>query len=355
MTTFWWIVIIVTVLVIGSAAVYYTYFRRGRRGPASPEESYIEALRALLDGNNTLAFLKLKETVTYNSNNIDAYLRLAALLRQRGMYTKSLQLSSDLHLRETVSSSERAQILYNLATDYEYTKRYDSAEAILRQVSQISGQRAAAAQRLIGLYDKMSRWEDAFRSESDYLDSVKEKDKSSLAKYKLRIGSRLMEDGDFHKARIEFKEALKYDPMCTRAVVAIGEAYEKEGRLEDAVKSWRMIIDVNPKESDAVFEGLQRVLFELGQFGETENFYNKILEKDPDNFGALTGLATLSEKKGERQHAEELYLQILDAKPGYRPALIGLLKLYREQNKISEAAQVINRTVETLSTTDPQK
>lgn len=349
MSGYLWIIILV-VLTAVAGGVYYYYFRSGRKERVSPDESYIEALRALLDGNQTLAFLRLKETVTHDTTNIDAYLRLAALLRQRGMNQKALQLSNDLYLRENVSEAERVRILYNLAQDYESLEKYEAAERILKQISSMSGQKATATKKLINLYEKMGRWEEAYRAGEEYYGMSKIKDKSPLAKYKLKMGDRLMSDGEYHKARIEFKEALKLDPAYAEAVVRLGDAYEKEGRLEDAAKSWRMIIDVNAKKSELVFDRLQRVLFELGQFGEIEELYNRILERDKNNLSALAGLANLAEKKGDRQQAEEIYQQILDLDSHYRPALIGLLKLYREQNKFNEAAQVINRTVDTFST-----
>jgi lipopolysaccharide biosynthesis regulator YciM len=351
MTVFWWIVIVVA-LAAGGAGVAFYYMHGSKRERISPDESYVEALRALLDGNSTLAFLKLKETVTHDSNNIDAYLRLASLLRQRGMHSKSLQLSTDLNLRQTVGDADKARILYNLAEDYELNDELESAVRLLRQLSLMSGQRASASKRLVALYERLGRWEDAFKACSDYLDSSKNRDKAPLSKYKLRMGKELLENGEFHKARVEFKEALKLEPTCAGAVVGLGDAYEKEGQLEDAAKAWRKIIDVNPGKAELVFERLQKVLFELGQFGEIEDLYDKVLERDRGNLGALTGLASLSEKKGDRAQAETLYLQILEANPGYRPALVGLLRLYHEQNKFSEAAQVIDKTVETLIPVD---
>jgi lipopolysaccharide biosynthesis regulator YciM len=347
MTLFWWIVLIVLVAG-GAAGVVYLYFRSSMKERVEPDESYVQALRALLDGNHTLAFLKLKETVTHDSNNIDAYLRLASLLRQRGMHSKSLQLSADLNLRQTVSDAERARIMYSLAEDYELNGKLDAAEKVLKQLAQIGSQRGTASRRLVDLYEKLGRWEDALKACSDYLDATRNRDKSSLSKFRLHMGQDLLAQGEFHKARVEFKEALKLEPSCADAVVGLGDAYEKEGRLEDAAKAWRRIVDVNPRKAESVFSRLQKVLFELGQFGEMEDLYDQVLERDKENLGALTGLATLLEKKGDRAQAEATYLQILDSKPDYRPALVGLLRLYHEQNKFNEAAQVIDRTVEAL-------
>jgi lipopolysaccharide biosynthesis regulator YciM len=352
MTTFAWIIVAVVVVAAAAGGVYYYYFRGPLRDKVSPDDSYVEALKALLDGNHTLAFLKLKETVTHDSNNIDAYLRLAALLRQRGMHAKALQLGTDLGIRQNVSAAERVRILYNLAEDHLVADNAESAEGIYRQLLQMSGQKPTATQKLVELYERTGRWNDAFKASQNYLDLTGNRDKSSLSKYKIKIATNLVSDGEFHKARVEFKEALKLDKKCVEAVVGLGDAYEKENRTEDAVKAWRQIIDVAPEKAELVFERLRKSLFDLGQFGEIEELYVKVLERDNDNVAALTGLANLSEKKGDPAHAEDTYHRILEIKPDYAPAIVGLLKLYREEKRFGDAAQVIDRTVDSLLAVD---
>lgn len=347
MTTFWWIVILL-IVVAAAAAAYIYYVRRPFMEKPASDESYVEALRALLDGNQTLAFLKLKETVTSDSNNIDAYLRLVGLFRQRGMHSKALQLSTDLSLRQTISPPDKVRVLYSLADDHIASGKLEAAEGILQSLTHMSEQKSTATKKLVDLYERMQRWDDAYKTGQGLLNLTRERDKSSLAKYKLKVGEELMSDGEFHKARLEFKEALKLDHKSADAVLGLGDAYEKEGRLEDAVKAWRQIIDVSPTRAELVFGRLKKALFDLGRFGEIEDLYNKVLERDRDNLAALTGLATLAEKKGDTVLAVETYNQILETKPDYRPALAGLLKLYREEKKFGEAAQVIERTVETL-------
>lgn len=350
MTVLGWILLL---LFLSAAAIGgYYYLRRPQRRDDTPNQSYIDALRALLDGNHTLAFLKLKETVTTDSNNVDAYIRLAGLLRQRGMHSKSLQLSMDLSTRLNVDPVDRVKILYNLVEDHRANGKLEAAEHFLKELSHMPNQKGTASKMLVELYEKSERWEDAFKAGSDYLDATRNRDKSSLAKFKLRVAKKLLADGEHHKARVEYKEALKLDPACADAVVGLGDAYDQEARLEDAVKSWREIIEVNPRKAELVFGRLKKALFDLGQFGEIEDLYLKVIEKDKQNLAALTGLATLAEKKGETLQAEEIYLQVLDAKPDYRPALVGLLKLYREEKKYNEAAQVLSRTVETLHPAD---
>ncbi len=352
MTTFGWIVVAAIAIVVAAGGIYYYYFRRQLRDNVSPDGNYVEALRALLDGNQTLAFLKLKETVTHDSNNIDAYLRLAAILRQRGMHAKALQLSMDLSIRQNISAADRVRVLYNLAEDHVIAGKMEAAESIYKQLLLMSGQKPTATQKLVELYERMGRWNEAFKAAQNYLDLTDNRDKSSLCKYKMRIADELVASGEYHKARTEFKEALKLNKECAEAVVGLGDAYDKEGRTEDAVKAWRKIIDVAPEKAELVFERLRKALFDLGQFGEIEELYAKVLERDNDNVAALTGLANLSEKKGDPAQAEDTYHRILEIKPDYAPAIVGLLKLYREGKRFGEAAQVIDKTVDSILTVD---
>lgn len=339
------IVLLVLVIVALSGAIFYLY-RRNPKARLSPQETYMEALKALLNNDRSTAFLRLKETVMADTNNVDAYLRLAGLLRQRGNVKKSLQIDSDLNMRQNLTHYEHGEVLQALAEDYMALAQFDAAEKILNQLKDFPDRKHIALKKLVSLYSRKKDWRKAFQHQSELLKLQYIDDKSSLADLRFKHGVELMEQGQYHDARMEFKDALKYNPKLVEAVVAIGDSYDKEDKLVDAVKAWKQIIDVDPSRADIVFGRIQKVLFDLGQFSEMEDLYNQVLEKDVKNLHAILGLASLAEKRGESGLAEEYYNQALDIKSDYLPALLGLIRLYQNQQRTEDAARVINRTAE---------
>lgn len=71
-------------LLIVLALIVYLLYREYRRARTSRLPTYTEALMDLLDDRKDEALAKLKETVNADSENVDAYLRLAQLLTERG-------------------------------------------------------------------------------------------------------------------------------------------------------------------------------------------------------------------------------------------------------------------------------
>lgn len=341
-----WIVWILVICVIVLVAIIYYLFKRSPKVKLTPHETYLEALKALLNNDKTTAFLRLKETVLGDTGNVDAYLRLTALLRQKGNAKKALQIDSDLNLRQNLSHYERGEVLVSLAEDYLALSQYEAAEKILHHLKDFPDRKALSASRLVKLFTHKKDWRKAFEYQMEYLKLQDNEDKSSLAEFKLRRGNELQAEGKYHEARIEYKDALKYNPLLAEAVVAIGDSYEKQDKPAEAVKAWKRIVEVDASKAEMVFDRIQKLLFELGQYSEIEEFYHQVLEKDSKNLQAILGLASLAEKRGEQPLAEDFYNQALDIDSNYMPALLGLIRFYQRQQRTEEAAKIINRTAQ---------
>jgi lipopolysaccharide biosynthesis regulator YciM len=340
-----WILIIAVLALIG--IIFYLY-KSAPKVQLTPHETYLEALKALLNNDKAKAFLRLRETVMADTNNIDAYLRLTNLLREKGNAKKALQIDADLHLRQNLSQYEKAEVMFSLAEDYIQVSQFDAAEKVLQELKKYPDRKAAAASKLVKLFTRKKDWRRAVEHQEDYLKIQGIDDKSSLAELKLKHGDELRKNEKYHDARVEYRSALKFNPGLAEAVIAIGDSYEKEGKLENAVKSWKKIIEVDPSKAGEVFNRIQKVLFDLGQYSEIEDFYNQVLEKDPKNLQALLGLASMAEKRGEGAVAEDYYNQVLEINPEYMPALLGLIRFYQRQQRTDDAARVINQTAQTL-------
>ena len=73
------IILIFLALSVLAAVVFFLFFRKRPTRPASTAAAdYADALNLLLEGDNEAALRKLKESVSKNSQNIDAYLKMKA-------------------------------------------------------------------------------------------------------------------------------------------------------------------------------------------------------------------------------------------------------------------------------------
>jgi len=111
-----WALIIILLLV--ALIAIYPFIRDYVKRQKIPVASYTEALGLILDGKNAEAIEKLKETVNKDSNNIDAYLRLAELYTIKGDTERAAKIFERLTVRRNMSSKDEKKVYQNLADYY---------------------------------------------------------------------------------------------------------------------------------------------------------------------------------------------------------------------------------------------
>jgi len=172
-----------------------------------------------------------------------------------------------------------------------------------------------------------------------------------LALYKVFWGKAGADKNELHKARVAYKEALNYDETCIPAYIYLGEAYYRDGRSEDAVEYWKKLLDVVPSAGYLVFDKLEKTLFELGQYEEITEIYERVSNQNPKDIHALFSLANIYEKKGMVELAIEKYRQILDIDPHFLSAKLSVAKLYQEKGRTEKSIDLLDDLIENLPPT----
>jgi lipopolysaccharide biosynthesis regulator YciM len=252
-------------------------------------------------------------------------------------------------LRPNLSEAEKGMVLKSLAADYLEAADWDRAAKTLEDLYANEGHDLWAAEKLAQAYEKKKNWEKAAESYKEYLKLKGEKDVAPLAKYHLLAGREYAGQKEFHKARLEYKEALNCDPKLDIACLYIAESYQIEKRTEDAIEFWKKFLEAAPQLGFLAYPRLERAYFELGKFGEITEVYSAVLRKDPKNGHARLGLARILEKRGRVAQAMEEYASILEAQPDFPPARQALARLLLEQKRPSEALREIEYLFESQS------
>lgn len=342
---YWWI--LVPVVVAALIVVFLLVkFKRKKIKPA--QLLYIDGLKALLAGDVNLAFHKLKQVVSQDTKNVDAYLKLGDIFRKKKRFDKALRIHEELALRRSLSSEERVDIKKGLALDYIEAGNHSQAISNLKEILKINERDTWTLQFLLSEYEETGNWDEAFELRSKFSKHKTEKDNSVLALYKVFKGKELSSQGDYHKARLAYKEALNYDEKCVPAYIFLGDAYYGEQRLDEAVVYWKKLLQMVPSAGYLVFNKLEKTLFELGSFGEISEIYEQIYRENPKDSHALFALASLDEKKGRTEEAQLKYDQILEIDPSFLPARLSLIRLYQEANEIEKAKEMVEKLFEAL-------
>ena len=188
------------------AAAYLVYERYILKSHKPKSSAYVEALRDLLDGKQESAFTKLRQVVTEDAGNLDAYLRLGRILREHNQAERALQVHKDLTLRPDLTTADRVAILREIAADCLALDDVKTVEAALREQISLNPSDYWAHTQLLSLQEKARKWDDAYDTAVEILKLESNKSKKPLARYKFEAGRQLFRKRDHHKARVLFKE-----------------------------------------------------------------------------------------------------------------------------------------------------
>ena len=78
---------------------------------------------------------------------------------------------------------------------------------------------------------------------------------------------------------------------------------EKTGNLESAVSNWIVFAKKSLTGNKEIYDLIEKGLFKLGRFGEVEDFYNSLKDKDKKNTEAIAGLVNVLAAKGDFSNA----------------------------------------------------
>lgn len=340
MTSYWWILILVLLAAAGVAVAV----RRRRLGSDSTAlEAYIHGLRSMIAGDRKTAFVKFRQAVEKDTDNIDAYLKMGDLFRDKGMIDKALQIHRELTLRRKVPPELRAEVSQSLVMDYIKADTNDKAGEILQQMIKDGDQRDWAEDRLLELHLKSENWRDA---EELYRSITKKrglKDGSTMANIKIMVGHEWHEKKQYHKARLAYKEAISLDQNNPFSYLYVAESYLEEDRVEEGLEFLKKLCENAPRYAYLGFPLVEETFFNLGRFSEVEDIYHGVLNSDPSNIPARIALAGILEKKGETATAENLLRSVLDSETANLAAAMRLAKLLADTDRVEEGLEILSR------------
>ncbi|MFH2035381.1 MAG: tetratricopeptide repeat protein, partial [Candidatus Zixiibacteriota bacterium] len=240
-----------------------------------------------------------------------------------------------------IAPDKKINILYSLALDFMELKDNDSAIAALNELISVDSHNRRAKEKLLDLYSRIENWEAAYEIKESLIKNGGGKSKKGLAIYKYLMGKKLATAKEYHKARLMFKEAIHFDAACTPAYLAIGDSYQAENRMDDAIAIWRKMISQVPDEAHLALGRLEKVLFDVGKYGEISSICNDILAVGNKNLTARLMLADYYAKKGDISMAIEHLNTAMDNHPNSSLPVLELIKLYHHTDKKKEVARLL--------------
>ena len=311
----------------------------------NPNILYTEALEALLQGNSDDAFEKLRELIREDTENVSAYLRLGDIFRQRSQASQAIKIHRSLTFRRSLSVAMKIDIYTSLALDYSEAGRFDRAEDSANRILKFDKKNQWALQFLIDNCERMKRWDIAPKYLKRLDKVTKHPNIRKHAYYFLMQGRDRDKDGLIKEAKRFYEKAKNQDESYADPYFHLGNLEDKTGNLESAVSNWIVFAKKSSTGDKKIYDLIEKGLFKLGRFGEVEDFYNSLKDKDKKNTEAIAGLVNVLAAKGDFSNAISMLDENISRDQESVILRLAKLKLELRKKKEDELSSQIDEIV----------
>lgn len=323
---------------------------RGRRERVIERvtDPYIEGLKLLIDGRRAEAFGRLQQAIVGGNAPPDAYIRIGRMLREGGDAAKALQIHKSLTVKADLTRQERIAVYANVAEDYAALSHPERALETVETAMRRTGLREAG---LIGIAARACHALDRTEEAYVYLKELKKiggLGDREIALYLVTIAEREAGKGRARDARKTLHRALRHDPKCASALLALGRLAEKAEDMTDAIRYWRQTATLSPDLAPIALRDLERVLYQRGTFNEMEAVYRDVLESRPADENAALALASFYRKQGRTGDALHLLEDYRQANPGSVAGTVLLSSIYASRGDADELEEFLDRSERAL-------
>ncbi|MBN1479404.1 hypothetical protein EH223_16425 [candidate division KSB1 bacterium] len=342
-------ILYIAVFVVLLVSIVLILFRRKPKRKKNIQAEYISGLHALIEGDNETALSRLRNVVRRDTDYIDAYIIIGNIFREKAMFENAIKVHRDLLVRPNLGLEHQRSILRNLVLDYKMNNQPKWALSTCDKILEIDKKNQWTKDIKLEIYEDMGDWQGAF----DILKKNNTMDKAPknarLAAYKVEQGLQLVALKQEHDARIRFREAIKLSDTCFAAYVKIIQSYIRENREKDALKELKKLLQTLPDYADIAVKEFEKLLYDMGEFGEIENFYKQIIHSHPQVTVAYLALAEIYKKQGELVKASEYARKVLQYEPKNFKVLLFLVQIENKLRRYESSAELAAQVAEIFS------
>ena len=322
MYSFYIIIVVILITAIG----FWIFFNYKPKILKKTDSIYTDALNAMLKTDKRRAVSLLRDVVKQDSDHIDAYLQLGNILRDEEPQ-RALKIHQMLTVRPNLNKTTKIAIYKSLAMDYEVSGDLMKARKEAEQILIIDKQNKWAITFLLNIGEKIEDWDYATDKAKQLQKIIGVSDSNNLAKYIVYKSKEKIKQNNYKEAESLLDKAISQSPEFGLPYKYLGDIKMKNRDLVKSIEYWEKFINLSPEQSYMVFDNMESALFDLGRYSEVENFYRKVLEKNPMDLAATLRLANVLNEKGEDQAAISLIDKLIDNGDATISTLLMKLKL----------------------------
>ncbi|MCX7793122.1 MAG: tetratricopeptide repeat protein [Thermodesulfovibrionales bacterium] len=136
-----------------------------------------------------------------------------------------------------------------------------------------------------------------------------------------------------------YREAIKLFPQNDNLYLKLGYLYFHEGRYKEAEDAFLKAVRLNPSEDNLY--ALGQAYLSLNKFKEAKEIFQRILKREPKNYGTLYALGQIYVREENYGEAIKIFKEVISIKSDFAYAYFDLGALYADMNEFSLAEEQI--------------
>ena len=164
--------------------IFYIVKNRSKNVP-SDTEAFNHALKALVNGKKEQAYVLLREIIAKDSSNVDAYLLLGDIVREKDV-KQAIKIHQTVILRPKIAKDKKIEAHTALSKDFLAENNFVRAENELNNIIKMDKSNKWALLNLKEIATKNNNWKDALNFEKKLMNidiNHKKNDESMLNYY----------------------------------------------------------------------------------------------------------------------------------------------------------------------------
>ena len=289
--------ILLIILAVAVIILFLILMFQKKKRNKSYRSKYIDALYALIDGRKDDALVLLTQAVKNGETDIDAYIQLGNLYREKKMPDKALQIHRALTVRRDLSYSEEKSIQISIAEDLADMGKIDRAVIALNTINKRKKD-PEILMTLHRLYHRCGDFDNAYQIMKNLSSIDRNIGGEEKSAYLSSVASSCLKNGDSELAMKYLEKALKESDTSIPAIYLMARQNMEKREFEKASRLWHKLIKIDRSLFAEILPFLEKALFESGNFVGLEEILEELYKKYVDDSEIALSLASLYIKKG---------------------------------------------------------
>ena len=302
--------------------IFYIVKNRSKNVP-SDTEAFNHALKALVNGKKEQAYVLLREIIAKDSSNVDAYLLLGDIVREKDV-KQAIKIHQTVILRPKIGKDKKIEAHTALSKDFLAENNFVRAENELNNIIKMDKSNKWALLNLKEIATKNNNWKDALNFEKKLMniDINHKKNDESMLNYYIAMD---------YKSKDNIKNYVYYlekSASCEKVHPdsLLELANHNIDNVDLAITYYKLYAKNKLSERTMAYNKIENLLFDNQRFDDVEILYKDLLNDGFDGF-AFNRLIDIMLEKNEKSEASDLVDRFMKSEHACHSIRLNKLKL----------------------------